>query len=176
MTHFDDLSELVINPERCLILGDVHVPYHDKKALEAALMYGLSKNVDTIILNGDLIDFHALSKFEKDPRLRSVHEEFYALLNILSIIRENFPDTRIIWKLGNHCIRWVKYITAKCPELYDFSFVSLENLIDSECNYSGIENPNIEVIEEPRVLNVQGWAIVHGHELKVGSMMYPPRS
>jgi hypothetical protein len=43
--------------KKVLIISDIHLPYHDDKALFAALEYGLKEQVDTIYINGDLLDF-----------------------------------------------------------------------------------------------------------------------
>ena len=44
-------------PAGCwLVLSDVHVPYHEEKAIGAAIQWGQLNKVDGIFLNGDLFD------------------------------------------------------------------------------------------------------------------------
>ena len=51
----------------------------DNKSIEVALKYGLEKNVNCILINGDLIDFATISRHERDWRQRTVHQEFEAV-------------------------------------------------------------------------------------------------
>ncbi len=71
--------KLPINHNNILIIGDIHVPYHNIPALTLALKYGLENGVNTILLNGDIIDFYAISRFEKDPRKRNFGHEVLIL-------------------------------------------------------------------------------------------------
>jgi hypothetical protein len=50
-----------------LVLSDIHFPYHDEEALGSAIQYGIAQKVNTILLNGDVLDFYQLSRFDKDP-------------------------------------------------------------------------------------------------------------
>ena len=59
-----------------LLLSDIHLPYHDINALTIALEYGKKHNVNTIYLNGDIMDCYAASFHEKDPRKRDMSSEF----------------------------------------------------------------------------------------------------
>lgn len=68
-------------PKACnniLVISDLHIPYHDVAAITAAIEYGKKNKINCILINGDLIDFYQLSRFEKDPRKRRVKEEFDA--------------------------------------------------------------------------------------------------
>jgi len=87
-----------------LLLSDIHVPYHNIEALTLALQYGLEHKVNTIILNGDLIDFYAISRFEKDPRKRDLANEVNTCREFLTVLRKLFPTQEIYFKCGNHDI------------------------------------------------------------------------
>jgi hypothetical protein len=50
------------------ILSDVHVPYHDEVAVLAAVHHLAELGLDALLLNGDIGDFYALSRWIKDPR------------------------------------------------------------------------------------------------------------
>ena len=71
-----------------LLLSDIHVPYHNIEALTLALKYGMEHQVNTIILNGDLIDFYAISRFEKDPRKRDLAHEVNTCREFLTTLRK----------------------------------------------------------------------------------------
>ena len=64
-------------PTQCnniLLMSDLHIPYHDIEALTIALEYGVKEKVNTIVILGDLIDFHKASRFQPDPKKRSIKE------------------------------------------------------------------------------------------------------
>ncbi len=71
--------KLPVNHNNILLLSDIHVPYHNIQALTLALKYGLENEVNTILLNGDIIDFYAISRFEKDPRKRNFAADGFLL-------------------------------------------------------------------------------------------------
>ena len=60
---------------KCLILPDLHLPYHDLRALTVMLQDGLRNECDSVLINGDLLDFHTLSRFVKDPAARKFEED-----------------------------------------------------------------------------------------------------
>jgi len=86
-----------------LLISDLHIPYHDIDAITIALEYGVENKVNTIVILGDLIDNHQVSRFEKDPHKRSVKQEFDATKEFLRILRKIFPSAEIYWLKGNHC-------------------------------------------------------------------------
>jgi hypothetical protein len=61
--------------KKVLVLGDIHIPYHDITAIKAAINYGKAVGIDCVYINGDLLDFYQLSSFEKDPRKRGFQGE-----------------------------------------------------------------------------------------------------
>ncbi len=94
--------KLPINHNNILLLSDIHVPYHNIQALTLALKYGLENDVNTILLNGDVIDFYAISRFEKDPRKRNFGHEVLMTRQFLQTLRKLFPHAAIYYKCGNH--------------------------------------------------------------------------
>jgi hypothetical protein len=102
-SHANDYTPYIINQSRTLIISDLHFPYQDNKAIELALNYGLKKNVNCILINGDLLDMPNHSRFEKDWRMRSTFEEFEAVRQFLKSLRKAFPKAKIVFKEGNHC-------------------------------------------------------------------------
>src|SRR5690349_5359735 len=103
-------------PCKALVLSDIHVPFHDEEALRLAIEYGIEKKADTIILNGDIVDHFALSRWQKDPRLRSFADEVHAGRTLIHGLRLAFPDAQIYWKLGNHEERYEAYMVAFAPD------------------------------------------------------------
>ena len=145
--------------QNILIIGDIHIPYHDDAALFAALEYGLEQDVDTIIINGDLIDFSLISRHEKDLRKRSVSYELDTARTFLNGLRAMFPNKHIVYKLGNHDIRYEKWIMQKAPELMDIEGTKLEDLLQ-------LVSLNIHLVYDKQVIYAgKHMAIFHGHEI-----------
>ena len=53
------------------VIGDLHIPYHDEDAIETACDKMEAEGVDSILINGDLLDFYQLSFHEKDRSPKS---------------------------------------------------------------------------------------------------------
>ena len=151
---------------RVLYLTDVHVPYHNIAALTAAIQYGIELKADSIFIGGDFLDFYSLSSFEKDPRRRSFKEELKTALELLEILRREFPKARIFYQLGNHEERFERFMRVKAPELLDMEEFRLENLLD-------FERLGIELIDQKRVAKLGRLNLVHGHEFGRGGASSP---
>jgi predicted phosphodiesterase len=153
-------KETFILPKACndiLLLPDIHAPFHVEEALDIAIDYGVEKKVNTVLINGDLIDFYQLSRFEKDPRKRSVKFELDTAKAILKYIRHKLPLATIYYYLGNHDHRFNKYMIQKAPELLDIPEFSLYHIL-------GLQELNIHLLD-----NNRGWKAGklngrHGHE------------
>ena len=97
---YEEKREPFILPASCnniLLISDLHIPYHNIEAVTKALDYGKENKVNTIFINGDLIDMHQVSKFESDPKKRSVKQEFDATREFLVQLRKAFPKVAIYW-------------------------------------------------------------------------------
>jgi len=107
------------------IMGDLHIPYHDNRAITAAISWLKDHRIDTILLNGDVIDCYKLSHFEKDPRRRNMKDEINAVILFFDILRDTFPEAKIFFRKANHEYRWDRYMKEKAFELFnipDFNF------------------------------------------------------
>jgi predicted phosphodiesterase len=148
---------IIEGPQRVAVIGDVHIPYHNIGAVTAFLDWLKPKRPTLIIINGDLIDFHRLSRFCPDPKSRSLKDEIKATVQFLRVLRRTFPKARIIWKKGNHEERLDPYLVLKAPELLDLDEFKFENLFS-------LEKLKVEMVDEKRVIKLGKLAIIHGHE------------
>jgi predicted phosphodiesterase len=148
--------------KKILIIGDIHIPYHDDNALFAALKHGAECQVDTIIINGDLLDFAMISRHEKDLRKRSVGYEIATAKTFLEGLRAMFPKALIVFKEGNHDTRYQKWIMQKAPELLDIDGTSLSELL-------GLIPLRITHIHDKQIIYAGKMAILHGHEIGLTS-------
>lgn len=152
--------------DNILLLSDIHIPYQDNAALKAAIEYGKSEKVNTIILNGDILDFYTISKYAKAPNKPSMTLEIDMCRAFLKSLREDFPNARIYYKEGNHELRWYSYLILKSPELFGMAIMELDDVI-------GMTGFGVTPIKDNRMMLVGDLTILHGHEVKVSSVDYP---
>jgi predicted phosphodiesterase len=157
----NDYSKVVVNQKRIGILSDIHFPYYEEAALNAAISFLIEWKPDCVILNGDIIDCYHLSNFEKDKRQRSFKYELDMLKGFFVELRELFPKIRIVYKLGNHEDRYEKQILQNIPELIELEYFNFENVIEAK-------KYGIEVVKSKRVILAGKLNIIHGHELPRG--------
>ena len=112
-----------------LVLSDIHLPYHHIKACDEAIDYGIQKKIDTILLNGDILDCYQLSKFNPDPRYRKFGEEIIAFQQFIKVLQKAFPKVRIYYKLGNHEERYEKIMIQRCAEFLSVPKFEFENVL-----------------------------------------------
>lgn len=147
--------------ERVFVLSDVHVPYHDKEALETALEEGDKFKPTIVFLNGDICDFYQISRWERDPAKRTFKAEIRAIQDFLAHLRARYRKARIVLKLGNHEERWWPYVWKRCPELLGLDPLNFPALI-------GADKQRVEVIGDQRIVMLGKLPTLHGHELPKG--------
>jgi predicted phosphodiesterase len=139
-----------------LLISDLHIPYHSIDAITAALDYGKKENVNTILINGDLIDFYGCSRFEKDPRKRSVKHEFDTTKEFLRILRATFLNAQIYWLKGNHDVRYEHWLMAKAPEVFDDPYYLMEERLR-------LNEERVHLIDDKTIVRAGKLSIHHGH-------------
>ena len=148
--------------KKVLIISDIHLPYHDDKALFQALKFGLDNQVDTIYINGDLLDFALISKYENNTTKHSIKYEIDCAKVFLKGLREMFPTALIIYKYGNHDLRFDKWIRLKAPELLDIEHIMLSEIL-------GLRELDIIQLDSLQWCYMWEYVILHGHELPMKS-------
>lgn len=161
---YQDKREPLKLPKLCnniLMLSDIHVPYHDIEALTAAIDYGVKEKVNTVFINGDLVDFHKLSKYEKDPRKRNTKDEIDAAIELLTAIRKALPNASIYWLYGNHDIRYQSWLRTKCLEIYDDEYYHLHERMQ-------LNKIGVQWIDDKILVKAGKLSITHGHHIFKG--------
>ena len=143
--------------DNILILSDLHIPYQDNEAIQTALDWGKEHEINTILLNGDILDCYQLSRFIKDPRLRSMAGELEDAIQFLEYLKSEFPSAVIYWKVGNHEERIENYLKVKAPELLDVSDFKLSVLMEFGAR-------GIHCITDKRKVVIGKLTVLHGHE------------
>ena len=155
---------------RMLIFADTHIPYHNIPSLNAMFSYSIKNKIKSILINGDLIDQHSLSKFLIDPRKRNFKQEIETTREFILNLKEVFPRAKIYVKLGNHDIRFEHFLMRKAPELLGFEEFKLSNILHTYAL-------GIEMIEDNRIVYLGKLPILHGHEINMrGTTVNPART
>jgi predicted phosphodiesterase len=143
------------------IMSDVHVPYHSEIAVAAAVGFLKDQELTGLLLNGDIADFYAISRYMKDPKQRDFKGELEAVRDFLAYLRQEFPDIPIVYKTGNHEERWQHWLWQHAAEISDDPRMSLTAWL-------GFNENNIELVEDKRPVLLSKLPVLHGHELPSG--------
>jgi len=147
------------------IMNDIHIPFHDMNNLNAAINYLKTKNIDGLLLNGDIIDCYKSSVFLKDPRMRDMIDEFNMLREFIDNLSAEF-NCPIYYKLGNHEERIENSVMRSIPELVHF--VTFENCL-SDAGRFDFNDYNLTIIKDKRIIKfTDNLSILHGHEYRAG--------
>lgn len=144
-----------------LFLSDIHLPYHDIHALTLALNYGKEKGVNTIYLNGDIMDCYKASFHEQDPKKRDMGHEFDVCRQFLDLLKKEFPKAKIFFKQGNHEARWERFLRVKAPIVLDMEEFRLEVILK-------LREKGIEWIPNSQLVKAGKLNMIHGNEYKGG--------
>ncbi len=120
--------ESMVKSEKNLVFSDLHFPYQDDKAINIMFKYAKEYQPDNIFMNGDIVDFYNLSKFDKDPnRKKTIADEIEMVRKFFDKTRSTFPKSNIYFIHGNHENRLQRYLWEN-PELAKLSELDITNL------------------------------------------------
>lgn len=143
------------------IISDIHIPNHRNRELNLALQKFDELEVDTIIINGDLLDNTPYTKFLTPPDKKDARRYLNMAEQFLKGLRNEFQDCRIIWAEGNHDFWYKQYLMRKAPELYGDPYYHLEHRLN-------LQDIGIEYVPQERYMMAGKLAICHGHYLVRG--------
>lgn len=95
---------------KVLVVSDIHAPFHDPDAL--AYVFAHDGDADLCIINGDIGDQYAFSRFVKYDNV-SYEQELGAVTHILERFSEQYPDVLVVQ--GNHDARVEKQLRDRLP-------------------------------------------------------------
>jgi predicted phosphodiesterase len=169
---FDDSVKTIRLPIGCdniLFLSDTQFPFHDNASITAALKYGIEQKVNTIFLNGDIVDFYSISDYEKDKRLRNLVAEIEMTREFLGILKQLFPNAQIYYRDGNHEERWMRYIRNNAKEfegLQELEFAAMFHL----------DKLGIHHLTKRTIIEIGSLVSLHGHEIRGVGGVFPART
>jgi predicted phosphodiesterase len=143
------------------IISDVHVPYHSEIAVAAAIGFLKEQNLAGLLLNGDIADFYAISRYMKDPAQRDFKGELDAVRTFIAWLRQEFPGISIVYKTGNHEDRWRHWLYQHAAEISDDPRMSL-------CSWLDLDAQGVTMVDDQRPVMLGKLPVLHGHELPKG--------
>lgn len=159
---------VIDTPGRWLVLCDIHLPYHDKRTIEAAVAEGQRAGAVGVLLNGDVLDCYQLSTHYKEPDRGRFKDEIGCGRAFFAWLRSRFPRARVVYKEGNHDDRLRRYLAERAPEVFDLPDLTLPALL-------GLDEYGVEWVGDKRVIRMGKLHVVHGHEFRGGGGVNPAR-
>jgi len=151
----------ITTPGTWLILSDIHCPYHDRTTIELAVREAKRRGVVGVILNGDTLDSHEVSRHDKDPSAPRYVEEIATCRKLLAYIRGQLPAAEMVLKEGNHEERLGAYIIQRAPALFGLEGIDIPALLH-------LADIGAEWITGRRVIALGKLNVIHGHEFPGG--------
>jgi len=145
-----------------LVLADVHIPFHDLKCIRVAIEDGRDKAVNTVILNGDILDFYDHSNFDHVPNKAGFLREREMFWTLIDDINSMIPGAKIFYLEGNHEQRYYRYMLRKSPAIWGCDEFSMESVFN-------MRELGIEYISGRKYIKAGNLNILHGHEFGEGS-------
>ena len=150
--------------KRVLVLSDIHAPYHNIESITLALQHAKKSKPDALLLNGDTIDCHRLSRFIKDPKKRNFKLELDTFKALFDIFEKELK-CKIYFKIGNHEERYEHFLYEKAGELVGIEEFEFANIIKARAR-------GIEMIGGKKPMKLNNLWGIHGHEY-VGGISAP---
>lgn len=145
-----------------LIVSDLHVPYHDEKAVEAAFRHAIDSGCEHLLVNGDAIDAYQQSRWVKDPAKRQIDQEIKTLAALFAEVGKHFPGQKV-YKIGNHEQRIEDYLFLNAPKMIGMSEWDLCEQLQKH-----LAIPDWTMIASKQLYTLGKLCGYHGHELPRG--------
>lgn len=168
-------------PERrVLVIPDLHCPFHHPDALAFLKAVYERHNCNEVVCLGDEVDFHAFSRWPKDPDGMGAGAELKAAIEALMPFYLAFPNVRVC--TSNHTVRPMKLMfEAGLPEAFIPSYETMLNAPDGwkwadEWQIDGVkyfhgegksgQNAHVQFMKAYKQ------SLVHGHIHSYGAVSY----
>lgn len=146
---------------RGVVVNDIHAPFHDKNAVVLATKLIRYYDPDVLVYDGDVLDFHGLSTYDKNPaRIWRLQDEIDTChVEIFAPIGGAAKRAKKKFLPGNHELRLRKYLWRH-PELFGLKVLELPSLL--ELDRFGIEYAELcvmvgDVLEISHGTRVSKW-------------------
>jgi len=145
--------------KRSLFIPDIHAPYQDEKAISALITFAKWWKPDQVFFLGDVVDFYALSRFNKDPeRALKLQDELDSATKVIGRICAAANGSKKYFLKGNHEYRLIKYLWSNSPELSGIRSLHLEELLH-------FDRFDITYVPDGK-MNFRGMVLKHGNVVR----------
>lgn len=117
------------SPYQAVVLSDLHLPWADPDAMLLAREIVRDVDPDLLVVNGDLLDVWALTKWPVSPPTRSFASELQRVREQVAALATWAPGRPWIWLDGNHELRFVRYLWRRASELWEIDDLDLAHLV-----------------------------------------------
>lgn len=156
-----DPSPYIMPGAWVFVLCDIHFPFHDKVALEAAIKHARRYKIDAVLLNGDINDHYTESHFIRKCRPDLIQTTVDTVDEFLGYLRGKWKHAEIVWKAGNHEERMFNSLANRLPE-------QAESLRNHTFEAAGVLEHRVAVVGDKRDIYCGHLTILHGHEYRTG--------
>ena len=125
------------------------------------------KDVDCLLLNGDIADVYSASTFSKSLKHRDINHEIEVLNQFLDYLQKRF--TTIIYKYGNHEKRYAKHFQENDPNFAEINGSSLHEVFN-------LVSRKIKWVEPRQLIKFGKLTILHGDEIPGGGEINTSRN
>lgn len=137
-------------------LGDIHAPFQDSNAIDAAIALIEEEKPDYVVQDGDLYDMYSFSRFAKNPNFVTPEHEMDEgradMEDMWKRIRKAAPKAKLIQLKGNHDLRPIKYVKESAASSLHVMKKYLKDLMTF---------PGVELVEDEH--EIEGIIFQHGH-------------
>jgi hypothetical protein len=164
--RYENESKHFLN-DYAVVGSDFHFGCHDQRAIDIFLETIFQLKPKTIILNGDTMDFLAISKYPKDIKhnwsLQKEREEYHAFLDELIGVS---GGAEIFETVSNHSGqsvggRWRRYLSDRIGELS--SIPEISEILSYENVFMGDYKNKIKHVD---YVNLNGLVVTHGETVR----------
>ncbi len=108
-----DESPFVVNSKNALVIGDLHIPYHNRLMLKRAIYITRTyyPHVTDVIIGGDLYDFASLSHYSHNQKDATANDTVLLAGDVLRALLRYFKRCFIC--NGNHDERFAKKLDSQ---------------------------------------------------------------
>ena len=154
-------------PERVLVISDLQIPFEDTMLVQKMLEWAATVRWDRAILNGDIMDFHKISRFaeSKDYPLEDELTRGQVFVQqFVEAVRTLNAGCRVDYLEGNHEDRLRKYLATNADALRalrvdEEEVLSLQHLL-------GLRKLAVNWFRYQQVLKLpDGLYVEHGHRV-----------
>lgn len=149
------------------IIADIHFPFQSDVHLERATDIFREEKPDVIVVNGDLVDFFGISKYNTNPSLDFLMKaEIPMAKDFLFELRRDHPQATIVMVEGNHEFRIRSFLINNARPLYQI----LKDLMPDDILPTLLDMPKLNIEWVGTNPNAAKWTdtFFHVDDIKIG--------